>query len=126
MKKAYEIVFILHPDLEEAQVQASIDRISTRITERGGTVTSVEPWGKRKLAYSIQKLREGTYVLIRFELESLKVQDLRNSVALVEEVIRFAITLAVPVRPRPKAPETPSEPVETVAAAVPAEATGGG
>jgi small subunit ribosomal protein S6 len=127
LKKAYEIVFILRPDLEDTQVQTSIERIGARITERGGSINSVEPWGRRKLAYSIQKFREGAYVLIRFELDSLKVQDLRNSVALVEEVIRFAVTGAVPIRPRPKAPETPpSEPAETAPAAVPSEAVGGG
>jgi small subunit ribosomal protein S6 len=111
--KAYEIVFILRPDLDDAQVQAAIDRVAGRITERGGTVLSTEPWGKRRLAYPIARHREGFYVLMRFELDGQRVQDLKNAVALVEEVIRFLVCEALPAAPAAAqaAPAQAAEPV---------------
>lgn len=95
MRKAYEIVFILRPDLTNEQVQAAIERVASRITEREGIVLSTEPWGKRRLAYPIAKHREGIYVLMRFELDGHRVQDLKNAVGLVEEVIRFLVCEAL-------------------------------
>ncbi|MCS7234430.1 MAG: 30S ribosomal protein S6 [Armatimonadota bacterium] len=99
MRKAYEIVFILRPDLDDQQVQAAIDRVAGRITERGGTLLATEPWGKRRLAYPIARHREGFYVLMRFELDGQRVQDLKNAVGLQEEVIRFLVCEAVPTAP---------------------------
>lgn len=99
MRKAYEIVFILRPDLDDQQVRETIDRVAGRITERGGTLLATEPWGKRRLAYPIKKHREGLYVLMRFELDVQRVQDLKNAVALVEEVIRFLVCEALPAAP---------------------------
>ncbi len=101
MRKAYEMVFIVRPDLEDAQVRATVERVASRITERGGTVLSTEPWGKRRLAYPIAKHREGIYVLTRFELDGERVQDLKNAVGLVEEVIRFLVCEALPVAAAP-------------------------
>jgi small subunit ribosomal protein S6 len=114
MHKPYEIVFILRPDLDDTQAQAAIERVAARITERGGDLQSIEPWGKRRLAYAIAKHREGSYVLIRFSLEPQSVQDLKQAVALSEEVIRFVVTEAVPLR---------AHPAPAVAAPVPEQAS---
>ncbi len=103
MRKAYEIVFILRPDLDDQQVQAAMERVAARITERGGTLLATEPWGKRRLAYPIARHREGFYVLMRFELDGQRVQDLKNAVGLQEEVIRFLVCEAVPTAPAPAA-----------------------
>lgn len=111
MRKAYEIVFILRPDLEDAQVRAAVERVEGRIAERGGTVVSSELWGKRRLAYPIAKHREGYYTFLRFELDGQRVQDLKNAVALHEEVIRFLVCEALPTAPeRAPAPQA-AEPV---------------
>ncbi len=99
MRKPYEMVFIVRPDLDETQARAAVERVVARIAERGGEVCSVEPWGKRRLAYPIQKHREGYYVLVRFQLEGQRVQDLKSAVALQEDVIRFLVCEAVPVAP---------------------------
>lgn len=113
MRKPYEIVYILRPDLDDAQVQATTERLTARIAERGGEVQSVEPWGKRRLAYAIAKHREGIYVLIRFSLDPRSVQDLKQVASLSEEVLRFLVTEAVPVRvhPTPAAAVPVPEPV---------------
>ncbi len=113
MRKPYEMVFILRPDLEEAQVRAVVERVTARIVERGGEVRSTEPWGKRRLAYPIRKQREGIYVLVRFELDGQRVQDLKSAVALQEEVIRFLVCQAVPEIPQPTV-GVPAEGMEPV------------
>ncbi len=94
--KEYELVFVLRPDLDDAQTRAAIDRIQTQITERGGEVRSVEPWGRRRLAYPIRKFREGYYGLVRFTLAGQRVQDLKNVLGITEEILRFLIVVAVP------------------------------
>ncbi|MFN3284751.1 MAG: 30S ribosomal protein S6 [bacterium] len=113
MRKEYEIVFILRPDLDDQQVRETVERVAGRITERGGTVLATEPWGKRRLAYPIRKHREGFYVLLRFELDVQRVQDLKNAVALVEEVIRFLVCEALPTAPSP-APAAQAQLAEAV------------
>ncbi len=111
MRKAYEMVFILRPDLEDSQVREVIQRVEGRITERGGTVLATEPWGKRRLAYPIAKHREGYYVFSRFELDGQRVQDLKNAVSLVEEVIRLLVCEALPTAPTPAPAPSAAVPV---------------
>jgi small subunit ribosomal protein S6 len=110
VRKAYEMVFILRPDLEDAQVRAAVERVEGRIAERGGTVVATELWGKRRLAYPIAKHREGYYGFLRFELDGQRVQDLKNAVALHEEVIRFLVCEALPT-PAPAPTPQAAEPV---------------
>ncbi|MDR5684380.1 MAG: 30S ribosomal protein S6 [Armatimonadota bacterium] len=127
MRKPYEIVFILRPDLDDAQVQAATERVAARIAERGGEVQSIEPWGKRRLAYAIAKHREGYYVFIRFSLEPQNVQDLKQAVSMSEEVIRFLLAEAVPVRVPPAAAAVPApEPVASAEDAPQPVHSGGG
>lgn len=111
MRKAYEMVFILRPDLEEPQVRDVVQRVEGRIAERGGILLATEPWGKRRLAYPIAKHREGYYVFSRFELDGQRVQDLKNAVSLVEEVIRFLVVEALPTAPTPAPAAAATEPV---------------
>ncbi len=61
----YETVYVLRPELDEEQVQAAVDRFSDVITKNGGEVTKVDLWGKRRLAYEVNKMREGIYVFRR-------------------------------------------------------------
>jgi len=87
----YELVFILRPDLEDEAVQAFIDRVVNLIREYGGEVKKVEPWGRRKLAYFINRYREGYYVLIQFALGARRVADLERWLLLNEDVIRHLV-----------------------------------
>ncbi len=67
--KKYELVFIADPRLSEEDVVALTDEYKAMLTSAGGTITKEESWGKKKLAYPIQKLNEGYYVLLHVELE---------------------------------------------------------
>jgi small subunit ribosomal protein S6 len=108
----YEIVAVLRSDLDDAAVVAVLDRISQRITEHGGTVKTLERWGKRKLAYPIKKTRDGYYVLFVFELEPPRIGSLRQTLGLHEDLLRFTFSTH-------RAKPTPAAPPATAAAPTP-------
>ena len=118
----YEIVAVLRPDLEEEAVNAAIARIHQRITEHGGIVTNTDRWGKRRLAYAIQKYRDGLYVLSVFSLGSGQVARLRQTLGLQEDLLRFVVAEHHPAPVRAAAPAVPAQ----AAAAAPAPAPAAG
>lgn len=90
--RSYEVVFIVHPDLEEAAFKEIVDRVSGWITEDGGTVSKVDVWGKRELAYPIRKKTEGQYVLLETEMAPNFCVDLERNMRLTEPIMRFLVT----------------------------------
>jgi len=90
----YEAMFILRPDLEEEKVAEIMDRFRTLLENRGGEVTRLEKWGKRRLAYEIQRLREGLYVIFKFKGNNEIVQELDRIFKISDEVIRHLIVRA--------------------------------
>jgi len=115
----YEIVAVLRPDLEEEAIGAAIARVHQRITEHGGTVTNTDRWGKRRLAYAIQKYRDGFYVLTVFSLDSGQVARLRQTLGLQEDLLRFVVAEhhPAPVRAAPPTASAPAAPAAPPAAA---------
>ncbi|MCF7804165.1 MAG: 30S ribosomal protein S6 [Candidatus Marinimicrobia bacterium] len=83
----YENLFIVNPGYEDDALQAIKNEYSEFITENGGRVYSVDDWGKRRLAYSIDKQKYGTYVLIEFGAEGSIVRELEESQRLNDSVI---------------------------------------
>ncbi len=122
----YEIVAVLRPDLDEEALGAALTRISQRITEHGGSVASLERWGKRKLAYPVKKHRDGYYALLVFPLEAIRIASLRQVLGLNEDLLRF--TLATHrVKPAPAtAASTAGQPAPATAASTPQVATATG
>ncbi len=88
----YEIVFIVHPDLDETATEEIVSRIQGWITEGGGSVEKIDPWGKRKLAYPIRKQKEGQYFLLETQLSPEFVIELERNLRFLEPVMRFLIT----------------------------------
>jgi small subunit ribosomal protein S6 len=86
----YEIVAVLRPDLDEEGLGNALDRIKQRVAEHGGNIASMDRWGKRKLAYPIQKHRDGYYALLVFTLDPNHITPLRQVLGLNEELLRFA------------------------------------
>jgi len=91
--RKYETMFILRPELDEAQQTALIDRFSSVITENGGEVVKVDRWGKRRLTYEIGKLREGYYVVIKFTGDTGLEKELTRVYKITDGVIRNIIVL---------------------------------
>ncbi len=87
----YEAMFILRPDLEEEKVAEIMDRFRALVENRGGEVIRLEKWGKRRLAYEIQHLREGLYIILRFKGNTEIVQELDRVFKISDEIIRHMI-----------------------------------
>lgn len=87
----YELVVIISPELVEEAVDGVMGRISKFITENGGSVATIEQWGKKKLAYPIKHFTEGSYVLARFKLKPKLSKELEASLQISEEVFRHLL-----------------------------------
>ena len=87
----YELVLIISPEILEEDVPSAIEKVSQFITGRGGEVAGVNRWGRRKLAYPIQRHLEGNYVVTEFRLDPNQVAGLEASLGLAEEVIRHLV-----------------------------------
>lgn len=85
----YELAVVVSAKLEEEDRIATIEKVKGYVARFGGTVTEVEEWGKRKLAYEIQKMREGFYYFVRFEAEATCPAELERRVRIMENVIRY-------------------------------------
>ena len=90
--RKYELVCIVHPDLDETAFNGTIEKIKGWITESGGSVDKVEIWGRKRLAYPIKKQREGQYVLFNVSIEPAAVAHLDQNLRFLEPVIRYMIT----------------------------------
>ncbi|OGW28366.1 MAG: 30S ribosomal protein S6 [Nitrospinae bacterium RIFCSPLOWO2_12_FULL_47_7] len=84
----YQSVIILKPDLDEPQVDQAIEKITLLISKSGGAVVKTEKWGKKRLAYRVQKNRFGIYLNIYHTCESLKVSSLENEYKLYDQLIK--------------------------------------
>mgnify|MGYP006269446441 FL=1 len=87
----YELIVIVSPEVPEEELPTQIDKISEFITNKGGSVTEVERWGKRKLAYPINHFREGNYVLTRFKLEPGTAAELEANLRISERILRHLL-----------------------------------
>jgi small subunit ribosomal protein S6 len=88
----YELVFIVRSDLDDNAFKEVVERVRVWITEAGGTVSKIDLWGKRKLAYAIRKQREGQYVLIKTQMPPAFSAQLERNLRFLEPVMRFLIT----------------------------------
>ncbi len=88
----YEIVLILTPEANEAEVTAAIDRVAAFINARGGSLSDHEVWGLRRLAYPINKFMEGIYVVAKCSMDSQDVLPLDRSLDAADDVIRHLVT----------------------------------
>ena len=85
----YELAVVVNAKLEDEERAATIEKVKEYITRFGGTITNVDEWGKRRLAYEIQKMREGFYYFIQFEADSTCPIEVERRVRIMENVIRF-------------------------------------
>lgn len=88
--KPYELLLIITPDHDENEAEALTDQVKG-IIESGGAIVKVDPWGKKRLAYPIQKRNEGYYVLYIFESAPSFVAELNQSLHVIEAILRYMI-----------------------------------
>jgi small subunit ribosomal protein S6 len=89
--KAYELLLMLNPSLDEEAQAGVLDRVQSVITADGGVVDKVDPWGKRKLAFEIGKITEGDYVLLDFHTTPGAIAELDRVLRITDSVIRFML-----------------------------------
>lgn len=94
MTHQYELMVILTPEIDERTVAPSLDKFLKVITNDGGTIESVDIWGKRRLAYEIQKKTEGIYAVVNFTATSAATQELDRQLKLNETVMRTKVLRA--------------------------------
>ena len=89
--RPYELIVIIHPGLDETAVNQSLEKIKGWITSAGGTISTIDVWGKRHLAYQIQKQRDGLYYLLNIQMNPSANADLERNLRILEPVMRFSI-----------------------------------
>ncbi len=87
----YEVMFIAHPELDEASLTALVDKAKGWVTTSGGQVVQVDLWGRRRLAYQIRKQTEGQYILMQTQLTAAGTHDVERNFRLTEQIMRFQI-----------------------------------
>lgn len=87
----YEALYIIDPAVEEQQLRETIDRFSGMVTANGGTLGSVDEWGKRRLAYTIDYKNEGFYVLMKFEANTDFPRELERNFEISDAIIRYLV-----------------------------------
>ena len=92
----YETVFILDPGLDENQVNEEVEKTTTLITSHGGKINDLQRWGRKRLAYEINKKRDGVYTLIKHESSGETVKELERRLRLNDNVMRVMTVIAGP------------------------------
>ena len=89
--RTYELLLILNPTLNEDERAAALERINNVVNEGASEVSTVEEWGKRKLAYEIDKLNDGDYVLYEFVAEPTNIAEINRVLGITDAIVRFII-----------------------------------
>ncbi len=85
----YELALVVNAKIEDDARTATVEKAKEYITRFGGTVTEVEDWGKKRLAYEVQKMREGFYYFVQFEAEPSVPAQVEQNVRIMDNVLRF-------------------------------------
>jgi small subunit ribosomal protein S6 len=90
--RRYELMLVLRPDAPDERMSAIVDRTTRQIAADGGQIVKVAPWGRRRLAYPIERYREGSYHIIVFEAPSTTIVEIERTLLITEEVLRHLVT----------------------------------
>ena len=90
--RRYELMLVIRPDAPDERAQAVIDRTTRQVVAAGGQIVKVAPWGRRRLAYQIDRYREGSYHIVVFEAPAELVAELERGLLITEELLRHLTT----------------------------------
>ena len=85
----YELAVVVSAKIEDDERAAVIEKVKDIITTNGGNITNVDEWGKKRLAYEVQKMREGFYYFIQFEGASTVPAEVESRIRIIENVVRY-------------------------------------
>ncbi len=89
--RKYECMYIIRPDLEEARYAEVMEKFTALIEANGGELVKIDPWGKKRLAYEIDKVREGFYVLMYFNANPELPAELERNFRISDEIMRYLV-----------------------------------
>jgi small subunit ribosomal protein S6 len=89
--RRYELMLVLRPDAPEDRIQAVLEKTTRHVTDTGGQVVKMAPWGRRRLAYQIDRYREGSYHILHFDAPPESIVDLERTLLITEEVLRHLV-----------------------------------
>jgi small subunit ribosomal protein S6 len=89
----YELMCIIQPDLDETAMNGVLDKVKGWITESGGSIDKAEVWGRRRMAYTINKHREGQYVLLNVTMKPTATSDLERNLRYQESIMRHMLSV---------------------------------
>ena len=89
--RRYELMLVLRPDVPDERIAAIVDRTTRQITTDGGQIIKVAPWGRRRLAYPIERYREGSYHIVVFEGAAGTIAEIERTLLITEEVLRHLV-----------------------------------
>ena len=87
----YELAVVLNAKIEDEERAAALEKVKGYVTRFGGTISDIDEWGKKKLAYDIQKMPEGYFYFIHFEAETTAPAEIENRIRIMDNVLRFLI-----------------------------------
>ena len=87
----YELALVVNAKIEDEAREAVVEKVKSYVARYGGTVTEVEEWGKKRLAYEVQKMREGFYYFIQFEADATCPAEVERHVRIMDNVLRYLI-----------------------------------
>ncbi|MBB2184566.1 30S ribosomal protein S6 [Lachnospiraceae bacterium MD1] len=85
----YELALVVNAKIEDDARLATLEAVKDLVTRFGGSITNVDDWGKKRLAYEIQKMKEGYYYFIQFDADSTVPNEIEQRVRIMENVIRY-------------------------------------
>ena len=89
--RRYELMLVFSPEAPDERISAIVDRTTRQITAAGGQIIKVAPWGRRRLAYAIDRHREGAYHIVVFEAPTTAIAELERGLLITEEVLRHLV-----------------------------------
>ena len=87
----YELALVVNAKIEDEAREAVVEKAKGYVARYGGTVTEVEEWGKKRLAYEVQKMREGFYYFIQFEADATCPAEVERHVRIMDNVMRYLV-----------------------------------
>ena len=87
----YELMYIVRPNMADDELPAAMERVDSLITGVGGEIVENNPWGKRRLAYPIEKFEEGNYVVSKIRMEPDRTHELESQLGINDDVIRHIL-----------------------------------
>ena len=85
----YELALVLSAKIEDEERAAMVEKVQAMITTAGAAITNVDEWGKKQLAYEIQKMKEGYYYFIQFDAEPAAPAEIEDNIRIMENIVRF-------------------------------------